>query len=72
MVRFVDFSVQPGHKYRYRIQLWLEDPNRPTDLQMEPRETELSDAVKVRLKEVTCAEGEEGVGSSTANRRGVR
>src|SRR5206468_3955057 len=31
LVRFVDFEAQPGHKYRYRVTLVLEDPNRPLD-----------------------------------------
>ena len=29
MVRFFDFSAQIGRTYRYRVQLWIEDPNLP-------------------------------------------
>ena len=29
MVRFFDFSAQLGRTYRYRVQLWIEDPNLP-------------------------------------------
>ena len=29
MVRFFDFSAKIGRTYRYRVQLWIEDPNRP-------------------------------------------
>ena len=29
MVRFFDFSAKIGRTYRYRVQLWLEDPNLP-------------------------------------------
>ncbi len=27
LFRFVDFSVEPGKTYQYRIQLWLLNPN---------------------------------------------
>jgi len=29
MVRFFDFSAKIGRTYRYRVQLWMEDPNLP-------------------------------------------
>ena len=29
MVRFFDFSAKIGRTYRYRVQLWVEDPNLP-------------------------------------------
>ena len=29
LIRFFDFNVEMGKKYRYRIQLLLEDPNHP-------------------------------------------
>jgi hypothetical protein len=57
LVRFYDFDVQPGHTYRYRIQLILEDPNNPNttdgrDLTVHsaPETHTLTDDVRLRLQ----------------------
>jgi hypothetical protein len=56
LVRFFDLRVMPGRKYRYRIQVLVEDPNHPRDPRYDPKERTLDDAVKVRLKEVEAEE----------------
>ena len=60
LVRFYDFDVQPGHTYRYRIQLIYEDPNNPNitkdrgDLLVHsaPEDHTLADDVKLRLQKL--------------------
>ena len=59
LVRFYDFDVQPGHSYRYRIRLILEDPNNPNikekrDLTVHtaPELHTLDDDVRLRLREL--------------------
>jgi hypothetical protein len=47
LVRFFDFSARLGHKYRYRVQLILEDPNNPQDTQLD---------VDLRMLETEAAE----------------
>jgi hypothetical protein len=56
LVRFVDFDVQPGHKYRYKVQLALEDPNRPKDPEAAPEITTLEEKVRERVKLLDIAE----------------
>lgn len=60
LVRFVDYSAEPGHKYRYKVMLALEDPNRPEDPSMDPDPTSLDETVHVRLKTVEAAEAKTG------------
>ncbi len=57
LVRFYDFDVQPGHTYRYRIQLILEDPNNPNvtegrelTVHSAPETHTLADDVRLRLQ----------------------
>ncbi len=59
LVRFYDFDVQPGHSYRYRIQLLLEDPNNPNvtegrelTVHTSPELHTLDDDVRLRLREL--------------------
>jgi hypothetical protein len=56
LVRFVDFDAEVGHKYRYRVRLVLEDPNRPKDPDLDPDPTTLDDKVRERLKTVEASE----------------
>ncbi|MGE0759417.1 MAG: hypothetical protein AB7O38_20535, partial [Pirellulaceae bacterium] len=58
LIRFFDFGVEPGRKYRYRVQILIEDPNHPADIRMEPIERFLDDTVKKRLVEVNAEEQE--------------
>jgi hypothetical protein len=50
LVRFADFTAEPGHKYRYRVIVVLEDPNHPKDPAMEPEPTALDETVRERIK----------------------
>jgi hypothetical protein len=56
LVRFFDLSAKPGRKYRYRVQVLVEDPNRPQMERMAPDERFLDDDVKTRIKEVEARE----------------
>jgi hypothetical protein len=56
LVRFYDLSAKPGRKYRYRVQVLVEDPNHPQDPRMAPNERSLDEDVKTRLKEVEARE----------------
>jgi hypothetical protein len=58
LVRFYDFGVEMGRKYRYRISVFVEDPNHPQMLAAEPNERTLDDTVKARLAEVIKSEKE--------------
>lgn len=60
LVRFVDFDAKPGRKYRYRLQLALEDPNRPRDPEMDPDPNTLDEEVRVRIKPLEAAEAKSG------------
>ncbi|MBI1248052.1 hypothetical protein GC197_09450 [bacterium] len=50
MFRFYDTSVQPNKTYQYRVQLWLEDPNNPQNLQEAPSIRALEATVVDRVK----------------------
>lgn len=49
MFRFYDTTVQPNKSYQYRVQLWLEDPNNPRNLQSAPPTRALEAAVVQRV-----------------------
>jgi hypothetical protein len=48
LVRMTDFSVEPGRKYRYRVNVVVDDPNNPR-LSTAPGRAALADAVRERL-----------------------
>ncbi len=52
LVRFFDFTAEPGKSYRYRVRVMLEDPNRPRDPRVEPNPRILDQAVTDRLTKV--------------------
>jgi hypothetical protein len=56
LFRFFDTTAQWGKSYRYRIQLLLEDPNRPKEPKMDPSPITLSDEVLARVKQLNVAE----------------
>ena len=56
LVRFFDFKAKTGKKYRYRVRVMVEDPNRPESPALSPRERALSDEVKSRLDVVKADE----------------
>lgn len=56
LVRFFDFTATPGKKYRYRVRVLLEDPNRPQVEALAPRERALDEEVIKRLGDVAKEE----------------
>lgn len=56
MVRFFDFTAVPGKKYRYRVQVFIADPNRPQFPAMDPNDRALAQEVKTRLQELASKE----------------
>jgi hypothetical protein len=52
LFRFYDFQVEPNKKYKYRIKLFLIDPNHPLNPQMAPQPGYLEDAVITRIKKI--------------------
>ena len=60
LLRFTDVTIEPGHLYRYRVKVWVEDPNHPytaaTSVPRDPSLQSLDEKVKVRLKEVAVLE----------------
>jgi hypothetical protein len=59
LIRFFDFNVELGKTYRYRVRVYLEDPNHPENAMMEPSERFLDDAVKTRVAQVAKKEQRE-------------
>jgi hypothetical protein len=64
LLRFVDFGVERGHRYRYRVQVVLEDPNHPPvpmgatgpNAAVGPPPASLDPDVEARLKQVAAEE----------------
>jgi len=56
MIRFTDTSVQPGHKYRYRLQVVLNDPNHPGYMMPSPSSASLHEDVRKRIKPLDDAD----------------
>lgn len=50
LIRFYDFDVQPGKIYRYRVRVWVEDPNHPQLEEAAPSAKILSAKVAERIK----------------------
>ena len=49
LIRFFDFGIQPGHVYRYRIRLVIEDPNYPEERSLDPDLSILKNEVFTRV-----------------------
>jgi hypothetical protein len=64
-VRYVDFDVEPGRVYRYRMLVVLEDPNRPREASMAPEITSLDDKARDRVR---ALEAEDARKSQAAGR----
>jgi hypothetical protein len=56
LVRFFDRTTERGKAYRYRVQVLLEDPNRPRDPQTEPNRRLFDKSVVQRLAKVEADE----------------
>ena len=70
LVRFYDFTAQPGKNYRYRVRLILEDPNRPEDPNQSPDVRDLEDTVATRLR--GKSDEEDKVYASYVEKRGEK
>lgn len=68
MVRFFDFTAQPGKSYQYRVRVMMEDPNRPLDKNAEPNPRILDQAVADRLAKI-IADDEEYIKTNGKFRR---
>lgn len=58
MIRFFDFTAEPGKSYQYRVRVMIEDPNRPLDKSAEPNARILDQVVADRLAKLTAADEE--------------
>jgi hypothetical protein len=58
LIRFFDFGVEPGKRYRYKVQVIIEDPNHPALAAMSPLDRFLDESVKKRLVSVEAEEKE--------------
>jgi hypothetical protein len=59
LFRFYDFMVEPGKQYKYRVKLFLVDPNHPQDPRMAPPVAYLEDDVITRIKAVDTKDAEQ-------------
>jgi hypothetical protein len=49
LIRFTDFTVEAGRKYRYRAKVVVNDPNNPSSPHVAPNPASLADDVRKRL-----------------------
>ncbi|PHS02892.1 MAG: hypothetical protein COA78_19970 [Blastopirellula sp.] len=56
MFRFYDTTVSSGKTYRYKVMLWIEDPNHPQSPGAAPDRRSLGVDVKTRLKDEVAKE----------------
>lgn len=67
LIRFYDFDVKPGHVYRYRIRLVIEDANYPEDRSMDLDLSILKNEVFTRIVGQRAEDDKK-----TANKEGVK
>lgn len=60
LIRFTDDTIMPNRVYRYRVKVYLEDPNRPRMPEMAPAIETLDEAVKDRIKALDAEEEKSG------------
>lgn len=67
LIRFVDQTVEQGRQYRYRVKVYVEDPNYPSDLYEIPSLAGLHDDAKVRVRDLEAKDAKSKTGrKSTA------
>jgi hypothetical protein len=49
LVRFYDFEAEPGHSYKYRVRVIMDDPNYPMDPLLQPALPSLSKETLARI-----------------------
>jgi len=67
LVRFVDQKIEKGHKYRYRIKVYVEDPNYPSDLYTAPSLAGLDPEAQTRVRTLEGIDGKSGKGKVSVN-----
>jgi hypothetical protein len=65
LVRFTDTTVEPGKVYRYRIRVYLHDPNHPAQGYTSPTIVSLDGKVQERVKALDAADAARGGGFRT-------
>lgn len=68
LFRFYDFMVQPGKKYKYRVKLFLIDPNHPVDPSLTPANPFLADDVISRIKQIDEADAQKSQSTGQPSR----
>ncbi|MBM4000669.1 MAG: hypothetical protein FJ297_14220 [Planctomycetes bacterium] len=60
LLRFFDFTAEPGKEYKYRVQVLVEDPNHPQDRMMDVSARMLADDVASRVADLQSKEPKDG------------
>ncbi|MDZ4851423.1 MAG: hypothetical protein SGI77_19205 [Pirellulaceae bacterium] len=58
LLRFVDFDVTPGKKFRYRVRLALEDPNYTRARSISPRTADMKPEAVARVQAIEFADND--------------
>jgi len=66
LIRFNDFNVEEGRKYRYRVKVYVEDPNYPSDHYAAPSLAGLDPAAQNRVRDLETKDAKSGKAKSTA------
>jgi len=64
LVRFVDQKIEKGRKYRYRVKVYLEDPNYPSDLYLTPSLAGLDPEAQARVRGLEAIDAKSGKAKS--------
>jgi hypothetical protein len=65
LIRFNDFNVEEGRKYRYRVKVYVEDPNYPSDNYAAPSLAGLDLAAQNRVRDLEAKDAKSGKQKST-------
>lgn len=65
LIRFNDFNVEPGRKYRYRVQVFVEDPNYPSENYEAPSLAGLDSAARTRVQDLQATDAKSGKAKRT-------
>jgi hypothetical protein len=60
LVRFVDQKIEKGHQYRYRIKVYVEDPNYPSELYTAPSLAGLDPEARTRVRGLEAKDAKSG------------
>ena len=65
LIRFNDFTVEKGRQYRYRVKVFVEDPNYPSEAYSAPSLAGLDLAVQTRVRDLEAKDAKSGKAKST-------